>query len=125
VYQLQPDVIGGPVDFAFAGAILLHLRDPVRALERIRDALVPGGTLMILEPFSVRDTIASPRRPTAAFRAERSDFAWWLPNLATLRAWLVTAGFEQIARRGVHRPPAKPEMRQWLTAYAARRPSDG
>ena len=42
VYDLTADRIGGPVDFAFSGAILLHLRDPVRALERIRGALADG-----------------------------------------------------------------------------------
>ena len=34
VQELARDRIGGPVDFVFSGAILLHLRDPVGALER-------------------------------------------------------------------------------------------
>jgi SAM-dependent methyltransferase len=122
VYLLSPDVVGGPVEFAFAGAILLHLRDPVRALERIWNTLAPGGRLVILEPFSVRETLVSPRRPAATFRAAWSDFTWWLPNLATLRDWLVAAGFDEVARSGLHRPPASPEMRQWLVGYSARRP---
>lgn len=122
VYELSPEVIGGPVEFAFAGAILLHLRDPVRALERILAALHPGGTLTILEPFSIRDTLGSPRRPSATFRANWSDFTWWLPNLAALRAWLEAAGFERIGRRGFYRPSAVPEMRQWLAGFTAHRP---
>jgi SAM-dependent methyltransferase len=123
VYRLAPEIIGGAVDFAFAGAILLHLRDPVRALQRIRDALVPGGTLIVLEPFSIRDTVTSPRRPAANFRGSWSDFAWWVPNLSALRAWLVAAGFEQVRRHGLYRPPATREMRQWLAGYVARRPA--
>src|SRR3954454_12343409 len=50
VYHLDTDAIGGPFDYAFIGALLLHLRDPVRALERVRDVLVPGGRLTLLEP---------------------------------------------------------------------------
>jgi SAM-dependent methyltransferase len=122
VYDLTPELIGGPVRFVFAGAILLHLRDPVRALERIRDVLEPGGRVTVLEPFSIRDTLASPRRAAATFRAAWSDFAWWVPNLAALRGWLQAAGFTQIEQRGLHHPPARPEMRQWLAGYTARNP---
>jgi SAM-dependent methyltransferase len=121
VNELEPDVIGGPVEFAFAGAILLHLRDPVRALERIFQTLAPGGQIVILEPFSLRETALSPRRPSATFRAAWSEFTWWLPNLWTLEAWLTAAGFVDVRRRGLHRPPARPEMRQWLAGYGARR----
>ena len=32
VYDLEPALIGGQVDVAFVGALLEHLRDPVRAL---------------------------------------------------------------------------------------------
>jgi tRNA (mo5U34)-methyltransferase len=123
VYDLTPEAIGGTVSLAFAGAILLHLRDPVRALERILNVLVPGGRLMLVEAFSVRDTLVSPRRPAASFRAAESDFTWWLPNLSTLRAWLVAAGFVDVVRRGLYHPPARPEMRQWLAGYSARRPA--
>ena len=45
VYELSPEAIGGPVDLAFSGAIMLHLRDPVRALERIaRRAAARAGS---------------------------------------------------------------------------------
>jgi SAM-dependent methyltransferase len=122
VYSLAPEATGGPVDYAFSGAILLHLRDPVLALERIREVLVPGGTLTILEPFSLRDTLASPGRAAGTFRAAWSNFTWWLPNLEGLRAWLAAAGFERVAFGGLHHPPASAEMRQWLAAFSGRRP---
>lgn len=122
VYALSSDVLGGPVDLVFVGSILLHLRDPVRALERVHDVLVPGGTIVLVEPVSIRDTLASPLRAAATFRAAWSDFAWWVPNLAALRDWLVAAGFQSVARRGLHHPPARPEMRQWLAGFTARRP---
>lgn len=122
VQELEPDRIGGPVDFAFSGAILLHLRDPVLALERIHGVLHSGGTLTIVEPFSARQTLRAPRRPVAEFQPLATSFNWWLPNLAALRAWLLAAGFDRIVRRGFHRPPSERRMRQWQVALVARRP---
>jgi SAM-dependent methyltransferase len=122
VHELDPARIGGRVDFVFSGAILLHLRDPVGALERIHDVLAPGGELVLVEPFSVARTIAHPRLPVAEFQPLATSFNWWLPNLAALRAWLTTAQFHGIERRGLHRAPAQPLMRQWQVAMRAVRP---
>lgn len=107
VYDLEPGAIDGPVDFAFSGAILLHLRDPVRALERIRSVLRPQGELRLMEPLSLALTLRSPRRPSAAFRAADSGFGWWLPNLSTLHAWSRAAGFASSERIALVRPPAR------------------
>jgi len=120
VQELAADRIGGPVDFVFSGAILLHLRDPVGALENIHSVLEPGGSLVILEPFSPRTTLRSPRGPVADFQPLATPFNWWLPNLAALRAWLAAAQFEGIKRLGFHRPPSVEQMRQWMVAYTAR-----
>ena len=120
VQELARERIGGPVDFVFSGAILLHLRDPVGALERIHGVLEPGGELVILEPFSARRTVRAPRRPAAEFQPLVTPFNWWVPNLAGLEAWLTAARFERIERLGFHRPPASRRMRQWQVAYSAR-----
>jgi SAM-dependent methyltransferase len=121
VYDLTPDEIGGPVDIAFSGAILLHLRDPVKALERIHDALVPGGELRLVESFSPRLTLLSPRRPVASFRAAYQGFNWWLPNLAAIGGWLRAAGYREERRITIARPPARGGMRHFQAAYGARR----
>ena len=105
VYELSAEAIGGPVDIAFSGAIMLHLRDPVRALERIAEALRPGGELRLLEPFSPRLTVLSPRRPAASFGAATEGFQWWLPNLAALGGWLRAAGLRDERRLAIVRPP--------------------
>ncbi len=121
VYELTAEAISGPVDFAFSGAILLHLRDPVRALERIAGALSPGAELRLLEPFSRRLTLLSPRRPAASFGAAAQGFDWWLPNLAALGGWLRAAGLREERRLAIVRPPARGRIRLWQAAYAARR----
>jgi SAM-dependent methyltransferase len=120
VQELAPERIGGPVDFVFSGSILLHLRDPVGALERMHSVLEPGGELVILEPFSPSRTLRSPRRPVADFQPLATLFNWWLPNLSALEAWLTAARFEHVKRLGFHRPRAAKRMRQWHAAYSAR-----
>jgi tRNA (mo5U34)-methyltransferase len=121
VRELEPDRIGGPVDLAFCGALLLHLRDPVGALERLHATLRPGGRLILLEPIAVRETLLAPRRPVARFEPLSTSFNWWRPNLAAVTAWLHTAGFATVRRRGFHRPPAVPAMRIWYAGLEATR----
>src|SRR3954449_7987341 len=45
VLEVTPEDLGGEVDLVFMGALVLHLRDPVGALERLHGVLRPGGTL--------------------------------------------------------------------------------
>lgn len=119
VYDLDAEAVGGPVDFAFLGALLLHLRDPVRALERVRDTLVPGGRLTIVEPVDPITSLLAPGRPAARFQATETDFNWWAANVACLRHWLRAAGFERIARGGLHRGAGLGSMTMCaLGAYA-------
>jgi SAM-dependent methyltransferase len=113
VYDLTPDAIGGRVDFAFAGAILLHLRDPVGALERVHGTLAEGGELRLMEPWSLGLTLRTPRRPSARFKAATSAFTWWLPNLTALSAWPRAAGFASVERFALLYPPARDERRQF------------
>jgi SAM-dependent methyltransferase len=119
VYELSADRIGGAVDFAFVGALLLHLRDPVRALERVAATLRPGGEALLLEPISLRDTVRSPRRPVARFEAASSDFNWWVSNLSALKAMAWAAGLVDVHSRGLHRP--RGELKGVYAALSARR----
>lgn len=121
VMQLTADQIGGPVDVAFMGALLLHLRDPVGALERVAGVLAPGGELYQLESISLWLTILHPRRPVARMQTLETTFNWWYPNRATLRAWLRTAGFHDIRGRGLHHPPQRAPMDDWYLGLRSRR----
>ena len=102
----DPDRIGGSVESRFCGALLLHLRDPVRALERILNVLEPGGELRLLEPFSVSFDIqvSAPAR-VALSPPQGQSFSWWLGNLAAIRALPLAAGFADTRRLGFFRPP--------------------
>ena len=121
VYDLTPEAIGGPVDFIFEGALLQHLRDPVRALERARNTLRPGGRMLVWEVISLLDTMRAPRRPLARFSPILSDFTWWMPNYAALHSMPRAAGFKDVKRVGLHRSKGlNPAMRNWYCALEAR-----
>ena len=122
VLEVTPEDLGGEVDVVFMGALMLHLRDPVLALERLRALLRPGGTLLQMEPFGLASTMVAPRRPLGAFMANRTDFNWWYPNLACLKAWPWAAGFTDVRLRRVVRPRAVRAMRGWQAVIESRRP---
>jgi SAM-dependent methyltransferase len=122
VLELSTEKIDGPVDIAFMGALLVHLRDPVRALERIRATLVPGGRLLQLEGVSRRMSLLHPRRPVAHLQTLDTQFNWWYPNHAALKAWLRTAGFVEITDLGLYRPPQRRPMADWYRGLRSRRP---
>ncbi|MFL5906650.1 MAG: class I SAM-dependent methyltransferase [Solirubrobacterales bacterium] len=124
IYDLSPGAVGGEVDLAFCGALLQHLRDPVRALERILTTMRPGGQLIACEQISLLDTLRAPRTPVARFSAVRTNFSWWIPNYAALWSWLVAAGFQDVRRLGVHRVRAhERSVRNWVCGVEATRPS--
>jgi len=124
VYDVSPETIGGPVDLIFIGALLLHLRDPVGALERLHETLAPGGQLISLEPVSLRETLRAPRTPLARLEATSTLFNWWHPNRAAHLSMAVAAGFPEVRSLGVHRPRQQRPMKGWMHALSARR-ADG
>jgi len=121
VYDLTPQAVGGEMDFVFLGALLLHLREPIRALEAIFQTLRPGGSLKLLECVTLRETLRSPRTPVAKFEPLIYPFNWWRPNAAALVAYLRSCGFQNVKRGRFHRPPGKPEMRTWYLEVSATR----
>nr|WP_236598972.1 class I SAM-dependent methyltransferase [Ramlibacter monticola] len=92
VYDLDP-AMHGVFDVIFCGTLLIHLRDPVRALRRI--AGVCAGELMLLETVDARLDLLHPSSPCA--RLEPAPLQWWRANTAGLHAMLRLAGFEVLS----------------------------
>jgi tRNA (mo5U34)-methyltransferase len=90
VYDLDPSEIG-EFDVVVCGSLLLHLKDPVRALEAIRS--VCRGQFLSAEQIDPLLTLVSPSRPATWFRAGYQT-QWQVPNTAALRAMVTSAGFE-------------------------------
>jgi tRNA (mo5U34)-methyltransferase len=91
VYDLSPQELG-TFDVVVCGSLLLHLRDPVRALEAIRS--VCGGWFMSVEAISLALSVLFPRRPTAELCSEDERCQWWTVNAAGHRRLVEAAGFE-------------------------------
>jgi tRNA (mo5U34)-methyltransferase len=95
VYDATPEALGGRFDLVFCGSVLIHLRDPMLALERM--AALCGGRLVLAEEYS-RKLELLPFLNAAEFRGESPWSTWWRPST---RAWLAmvrTAGFEDARR---------------------------
>jgi tRNA (mo5U34)-methyltransferase len=90
VYDLSPEAVGA-FDFVYVGSLLLHLRDPIRALERVRS--VCRGSLLLVDNINLGLTIAHPRRAIAALEGVGRPW-WWKMNLAGLVRALESAGFQ-------------------------------
>ncbi|MGI8505747.1 MAG: class I SAM-dependent methyltransferase [Solirubrobacteraceae bacterium] len=90
VYDLDPHE-RGRFELVYLGSLLVHLRDPVRALERVRS--VCEGTLVVVDGIDLPLTLRSPRTPAARIDGLGRPW-WWWSNAAGLPRLVQAAGFE-------------------------------
>lgn len=121
VYDLDPER-HGMFDVVFCGALLLHLRDPIAALERMRS--VCRGELVLVETLDPALDMVARRIPCVRLSQVRDQ--WWKANKYGLLSMVKVAGFRLtwIGRRfitpygaGVNHP-----TRYTLTGVAAGKP---
>jgi tRNA (mo5U34)-methyltransferase len=93
VYDASPDRLGGQFDLVFCGSVLIHLRDPMLALERM--AALCSGRLILTEEYSRRLQLI-PMIHAAEFKAEDPWSVWWRPAIRTWKAMVRCAGFEGV-----------------------------
>jgi tRNA (mo5U34)-methyltransferase len=91
VYDLDPEAVGR-FDVVVMGSLLLHLRDPLRALEAIRG--VCDGFFMSADEIDLPLTVAHRRLPTARLNGVGEMCQWWVPNAAGHRRMIRSAGFD-------------------------------
>jgi SAM-dependent methyltransferase len=133
----------GQFDYVFMGNILLHLRDPILALQQVRK--VTNGEFLSFESISLPQTILRPWSPTGQFALSDQNL-FWTPNKRGHRRLVESGGFEVFAtggpflqpfgdlwpRRPSSRPRSLHEVTYWLftrqfgnaTAWARSRPRD-
>jgi tRNA (mo5U34)-methyltransferase len=107
VYDLRPGEVG-TFQFAFIGTLLLHLREPLRALTAIRGVLEPGAQLLVNDAVSLGLTLLHPRAPVYTLPLLPGKPFWWLPNASGLRRYVEKAGFHVAARGGLYLVPNGP-----------------
>lgn len=92
VYDLSPDRHGS-YDFVHCGDLLLHLREPLRALEAIR-SVTAGEFLLsdVVDLHSPRGTFG----PTVQYLGGWADVVWSIPSLDALGQMLEDAGFTDV-----------------------------
>ncbi len=105
IYDVDPDEFG-TFDLVVVGSLLVHLRDPVRALEAVRR--VTRGALLSIDYVHPPVNFLARRRPLFELRGESADFQWWLASDAGLRRLLHIAGFkvEEVSKYFLLRPGA-------------------
>ncbi|HEY5318687.1 MAG TPA: methyltransferase domain-containing protein [Solirubrobacteraceae bacterium] len=94
IYELDP-AVHGSFDFVYLGSLLLHLRDPVLALERVR--AVTGGQLLIVDAIALGLTLLGPRSPWISFYGDGRPY-WCKPNRVALVRMAQAAGWRPVAR---------------------------
>jgi len=101
VYDLNSADVG-EFDLVYVGSLLVHLRDPVAALERVRT--VCRGELIVVDGIDLPMSLRFPRRPVATLEAISRPW-WWYPNVAGLTAMIEAAGFDVVeAPRRIYVP---------------------
>lgn len=96
IYETSPEKLGGRFDLVFCGSVLIHLRDPMLALERM--ASLCSGRLIFADERSKRLGLL----PFAAaeFRGETPWSTWWRPNPRGWLSMVRCAGFEDVRLHG-------------------------
>jgi tRNA (mo5U34)-methyltransferase len=92
VYELSRERVG-TFDFVHCGDLLLHLREPLKALEAIRS--VTTGELLLsegIDAFAPRGTYG----PTTQYMGGWDDLLWWVPSLDVLAQMVIDAGFRSV-----------------------------
>lgn len=122
VYDLDPEDVGR-FDFVYLGSLLLHLRDPVGALERVRS--VCSGGLIVCDAVDAPLSELLRRVPVATLDGRGRPW-WWRPNVAGLVRMVEAAGFElEGPPRRLRMPPGaghnRPRLRPRLLMHRAGR----
>ncbi len=93
VYDLNPEELG-TFDVVVCGSLLLHLRDPIRALEAIRS--VCRQWFVSVEAVSLMLSFLFRRRPMAELCEDDDRCQWWTANAAGHKRLVEAAGFEVV-----------------------------
>jgi tRNA (mo5U34)-methyltransferase len=104
-YELSPAAIG-EFDVVVCGSLLLHLRDPLRALAAIRS--VCRGRLLCSNQIDIGRSLTHPRSPLFRLDGCSGQTQWWIPNAAGHRQMVRSAGFAIERQSGVYSLPFGP-----------------
>ena len=90
VYDVSPDELG-TFDFVYVGSLLLHLRDPIGALQAVRS--VCTGSAVLVDAIDLALSLLPGGRALASLDGRGRPW-WWKPNVAALARMAESSGFE-------------------------------
>jgi tRNA (mo5U34)-methyltransferase len=103
IYDATPDELG-TFDLVFCSAVLLHLRDQLRALERM--AGLCTGRLILAEEYDRASGLVP--FPVSRYLADRENaVVFWLPSIRTWKRMVWSAGFDTVEQHAKFRMRAK------------------
>jgi tRNA (mo5U34)-methyltransferase len=105
VYELDPGSLG-TFDVVVCGSLLLHLRDPLRAVAAIRS--VCEGLFLCTNHVELGLTLLHPRRPLFRLDGTSGATQWWLATRAGNRQLLRASGFELVRESRLYAIPFGP-----------------
>lgn len=105
VYELTPERVG-TFDVVVCGSLLLHLRDPLRALDAIRG--VCSGEFLSNEEVRIGLAPGRGNRPVAELDGTSPLCQWWVPSPAGHLQMLRAAGFDVVESTGAYCIPVGP-----------------
>ena len=104
VYDLD-EAVAGRFDLVYLGSLLVHLREPVRAIEALRS--VCDGTLIVVDGIDLPLSLLLPKLPVATLDGRGRPW-WWYPNQAGLARIVEAGGFELVeGPRRIFLPPGR------------------
>ena len=108
-YDISPETVG-EFDVVVCGSLLLHLRDPMRALAAIRS--VCREAFLCTNQVELRLSVLGRDIPRARLHSSGPDFQWWVPNPVANRDMVTSVGFSVGAPDGDLRDPLRREPRR-------------
>ncbi len=94
IYELSRETLG-TFDIVFSGAMLMHVRDPILGVQRMRDCCKDDGRLII----SISTTLMDATEPIARFVGEWNQCNWWQMSPRGLEEVLKCCDFDRIEHR--------------------------
>jgi len=94
IYDLRAADLG-TFDIVFSGAMLMHVRDPILGIQRMRECCKDTGRLIV----SISTTMMDSKEPLARFAGEWNQCNWWQMSPACLDSVLTCCDFGTIEHR--------------------------
>lgn len=94
IYDLRAAELG-TFDLVFSGAMLMHVRDPILGIQRMRECCKPSGRLIV----SISTAMMDSKDPVARFAGEWNQCNWWQMSPAALDSILTCCDFTHIDHR--------------------------